>query len=192
VALLATAMMIYGGHKLTSGLVMATSNPNEGVVASTAAATRDLQAIASSIDRAHRAHPVAVRVNTGSKLAMGLIMLLAVAAVFSADPRARQITLAAAWAGIAYQIGDAIFMFRVVRKAMLEIAPVLADLAARQAAGGSKPVPPGTMVDVGIVGTTLVSIGFSVLLLTYFGGRRGRSFFGVGADIARRQPHHGG
>ena len=34
---------------------------------------------------------------------------------------------------------------------------------------------------------------FSVVLLTFFGGRRGRSFFvGPGPNMVRRQPHHGG
>jgi hypothetical protein len=202
VVVLAVAMLLFGGQLLLGGLtilrgfsqeVVRTPEAGAGAVhepAGAAAALADMQALRSSLAQAH---PVAVRMNALSKIALGMLLLFAVAAVFSSDARARGVTLLAAWLGIGYQISDAIFLFVVVRQGMVAAAPtLLATLAASQGAGGGGATPPSVQdllsaADLIIVGTGLPGLLFSVLLLVYFGGRRGRAFFG-----SQREPGHGG
>jgi hypothetical protein len=185
VVVLALAMLIFGGRLLINGVAQLGGPPVDRALEETASAQvgRDLKVLGESLARAYREHPTAVRANGASKVVMGLLLLFAVAAVFVSDPRARAATLVAAWAGIAYQVGDALFLFLIFRKGLVEVAPALVDLAARQTAAGQAPSA-GTlisMMDVVIVGLGLVGIGFSVVLLAFFGGRRGRTFFGVDA-----------
>jgi hypothetical protein len=139
---------------------------------------------------------VAVRLNATSMVATGLLMLFAVAAVFASDPRARRVTMLAAWAGIAFQIADVVFKLLIPRKGMVEAAPMLVNLVARQS-GAARASNPGLLIaalDIYIVSLGVLGVVFSIVLLTFFGGKRGRSFFGAGprADMVRRQPHHGG
>jgi hypothetical protein len=155
VVVLALAMLVFGGHLLLGGASMWR--------ALASAPATDAAAILAALARAH---PLAVRIDAAAKVALALLLLFAVAAVFSSDPRARRATLLAAWAGIVYQIGDGLFLYLVVRRH--SVADVL------------------PLTDALIVGTGLVGIAFSVLLLTFFGGRRGRVFFGPG-----REPRHG-
>jgi hypothetical protein len=193
---LGLAMLVFGGVMLNLG-VRQLREPGwqRGIDPGVSAqVTEDVQAVNESLARAYREHPTAVRINGASKLVMALLLLFAVAAVFASDPRARQATMVAAWAGIAHQIGDVIFMFRVFRRGVIEGAQALVNLAARNSGGGKVPTASAVIsaFDVFIVGVGVLGILFSVVLLTFFGGRRGRTFFGVGADIVRRQPHHGG
>jgi hypothetical protein len=196
VIVLAMAMLVFGG-RLVIHAASQLSGPNiEQALKDGASAhvTQDLQALGQSLAQAYRDHPVAVRINAISTLVMGLLLLFAVAAVFASDPRARKATLLAAWFGIAYQIGDVIFLFSVFRRSVVAVAPMLVALAAQQAPAGKVPTASAfvSIVDVFIVVAGVVGVGFSVVLLTFFGGRRGRTFFGVGADLVGRQPTHGG
>ena len=168
VVVLAMAMLIFGGHLLLGAASMLRGLPGRGLPAPSGAtpAAQDLAAVFASLAAAH---PVAVRVNALSKLVLALLLLYAVAAVFSADPRARGATVLAAWVGIVHQIGDGLFLFLVVRpRSVAELVSV---------------------TDAIIVGTGLLGVAFSVLLLTFFGGRRGRGVFG-----SQRHPRvgHGG
>jgi hypothetical protein len=196
VVLLALAMLVFGGRLLINGVSQLAGPGVERTLqeSSSAQVTQDLQALGESLAQAYRAHPMAVRVNAASKVVMGLLLLFAVAALFASDRRARRATMLAAWAGIAYQIGDAIFLFQIFRKGMVAVAPVLVNLAARQTTADKVPTASAliSMIDILIVGLGVLGILFSVVLLTFFGGRRGRTFFGVGPDLASRQPHHGG
>lgn len=207
-ALLTLAMLVFGGHLLLNGLSIlrgargATPPPatstapaaegEAGAPASPEALFGNLQATTRALAKAH---PWAVRINAVSKVALGALLLFAVAAVYSSDPRGRLATLIAAWAGIAYHVGDALFLFLVVRKVIVAAAPALATLAARQNQGSSgsgagaftTPTAMVTLADVLIVVTGAAGIGFSLVLLRFFGGRRGRAFYGL-----EQQPSHGG
>jgi hypothetical protein len=196
VLVLALAMLVFGGLLLISGARQLAEpggqrglDPNASVQV-----TQDVKAVNEALARAYSEHPTAVRVNALSKVVMGLLMLFAVAAVFASDPRARKATMLAGWLGIAHQVGDLIFMLRIFRKGVVAGAPALVSLAARQSSAGNAPTASAVIsaFDVFIVGLGALGILFSVVLLTFFGGRRGRTFFGVGADIVGRQPHHGG
>ena len=168
VVVLAMAMLIFGGGLLQEAASTLRGLPGRGLSAASGAAPEVQELVAGVASRA-AAHPVAVRLNALSKLVLALLLLYAVAAVFSADPRARGATLLAAWAGIVHQIGDGAFLFLVVwPRSAVELPRVTHAI---------------------ILGTGLLGVAFSVLLLTFFGGRRGRGVFGP-----RRQTRvgHGG
>jgi hypothetical protein len=198
VVVLALAMLVFGGRLLISGIGQMTGSglerPNEE--AASAHNIAEVRAVNDHVELAYREHPVAVRLNATSKVAMGLLMLFAVAAVFASDPRARRVTMVAAWAGIAFQIADVVFKLLILRKGMVAAAPVLVNLVARQSGAARAPSASAVIsaLDIFIVSLGALGILFSVVLLTFFGGKRGRSFFGAGprADMVRRQPHHGG
>jgi hypothetical protein len=198
VVVLALAMLVFGGRLLITGIEQMSGSgmerPNEE--GASAHIISDVKAVNDRVEQSYREHPVAVRLNATSKVAMGLLMLLAVATVFAGDARARKAAMLAAWAGIAFQLTDVAFKLLILRKGMVAAAPVLVNLVARQS--GAARAPSATAVisvlDIFLVSPGILGVLFSVVLLTFFGGRRGRSFFGVGAgaDMVRRQPHHGG
>jgi hypothetical protein len=196
VVVLAMAMLVFGGHLLTGGLSILRALPEPGAATGApgdSPTLEDVRAVRASF--AHE-HPTAVKLNAASKVALGLLMLFAVAAVFASDRRARQATMLAAWAGIGYHVGDALFLFFVVRKGMVAAAPMLASWAASQSAPGTTLSPQMlvSLTDGLIVGTSLVGVAFSVLLLHFFGGPRGRLFFSPGGPVAPLgpgQPNHG-
>jgi hypothetical protein len=187
VVVLALAMLVLGGHLLLGGMTILTMAGEAPRAADGADATaRDLQAVRASLAVTH---PVAVRCNALSKIAFALLLLFAVAAVFSSDRRARGAALLAAWAGIGYHLADGLFLFLVVRKGVVSAAPMLASWAASQVPAGTAVPSVGQLIsftDLLIVVSGLVGIAFCVLLLAFFGGRRGRLFFGAG-----HEPHHG-
>jgi hypothetical protein len=185
VVVLGLAMLAFGGHLLTIGVSTLPEHPRGAI----GDASPDLQGIAAMVSAIADAHPLAVRLNALSKVLLGLLLLYAVAAVFASDPRARWATLLAAWVGIGYHVADGLFRFLVVRPGVVEAAPLLANLVTSQRPAGSTPISGQDMVslhDIVILGTGLGGVAFCVLLLTFFGGRRGRGFFGGGG-----QPSHG-
>jgi hypothetical protein len=188
VIVLATIMLMYGGFQLIDGVATLAGSGLQPPVAETVEASRRQHTLLQAQARAHRAHPGAVRVNAASQVALGLVMLLAVAAVSASDVRARRLTLVAAGAGIVFQVADTIFWFQVMREEI--VRAVLADLSAQIPAGAEGRV--GVAFGVLEVGKALLWVGFSAVVMNFFGGRRGRLFFGVAADMVRRQPHHGG
>lgn len=203
VTLLAVAMLVFGGHLLLGGLsvlkalndsrqasaVTAPVAPPAASVAARDAVSRDLQAFSRSLERSH---PWAVRANAASKIAFGLVMLFAVAAVLSGDRRGRRATLMAAWIGIAYHLTNALFLLMVVRKGILEAAPLLVSLTAARVGGEASVEDVVLLADKALLLATAltatVGLSFSALLLAFFGGRRGRVFYG----LERQQPQHGG
>jgi hypothetical protein len=60
-------------------------------------------------------HARSIRGNAAASLPVALLMLLAAAATMSRDRRGRQIALAAAWTGIAYQLGTLALTYPIVR-----------------------------------------------------------------------------
>jgi len=195
VVVLALAMLVLGGILMISGLTQLTDPEHKRATDpdATVQEIQDRQAMNEAMARAFRAHPAEVRANAVSKMAMSLVLLFAVAAVFGSDPRARRATILAGWIGLAYQASDLLFYFAVYRKGVVAGAPALMNLAARQSTG-KQPTAAAVIAafDVTMVGMAMLGVLFSVVLLTFFGGRRGRTFFGSGADIVRRQPNHGG
>lgn len=137
-----------------------------------------------------RAHPVAAWTQAVARLALALVFLFAVAAVFSDDPRARQASVWAGWGGLALHGGSGLFLLMVVRQGVAGVLPVLQQVSA-QAHARAGDTPPAS-VDLAQLASTLMvqvplltsSLGvlFSILLLVTFGGRRGRLFYNGSAE----------
>jgi hypothetical protein len=199
VVVLGLAMLLSGTFGLAGGLSeLVKSGPARVPNRSTVAATEAMQAIENTLAGLSAAHPVVTRAAALSRIVMSVLTLLAVAAIFSSHGRARQAALLAGWVGIGQELAAAVSFLVVVVPALGELGPLLSELAAREAwLAGPPPAPTRSarLLATGVAVKTLIGIGFSALILTYFGGRRGRLFFGAGADqgaAAARQPNHGG
>jgi hypothetical protein len=188
VVVLAVAMLMSGGRFLVLGANQFFSLRLESALdeASVEQLPPDRKVFADAMTKAVREHPAAVRANAVTKLVLGALLLFAVAAVFSSDPRARRAAMLAAWVEIAFQLGDGLFLFLISRHDLAAIAPTL--LALSQAAGGQAVSAGALQVIAGLVmmGIGLPGIAFAVVLLAYFGGARGRTFFGAGAAADAR------
>jgi len=199
---LALAMLFVGGRFAATAVLELRDpyhpQPFPGAAFS-AHLSEDIAALNAAMAKSYQQHAVAVRVNLASRLLVGLLMLLAAAAVFTSNLQARLVAIVAAYAAIAQQIGDMIFGVRVFGAGLRPVAGVLTNLLTRHSGAklDQNPTVLVSAVDLSIafyvVGPVL-GIVFSIVLLTFFGGRRGRTFFGVGAgpNMVRRQPHHGG
>lgn len=143
------------------------------------------RALAGALERAPRHHPVLFRVMGGVQLGTALLMLLAVAAVFTRDLRGRRMVVIAAAVGIAYQVVNAVFMLAVVRPAILhEAPPLIAELAATgrdrsDALAGKVHTALAASTVFFTVASTLLGIAFHAMLIRFFGGARGRKLYGV-------------
>jgi len=138
--------------------------------------------------------PAALSVHAVARLALGLLYLFAVAAIFSGDGRGRRIAVLSAWAGMVVSLGNAIFVMVVVRQMLPWLLPMLGEAFAQDAARAGRAVPAADavalqarlfLVDVPLV-VTGIGIVFSLILLAYFRGRRMRLFYNQ-----PRQADHG-
>jgi hypothetical protein len=193
--LLAGARLFFGSltdlRRLATGRSMAEVRLDGLANAEQEVLVRGQLALDEAVDRAH---PVAAWVQVVVRLALALVFLFAVAAVFSSDPRARRVSVLAGWAGLALHLGSGAFLLVVVRQGVADAVPVLQQIAAKAHAGTGN-APPTTaelaqlastlMVQVPLLAASL-GVLFSVLLLVTFGGRRGRLFYNDGVEA-----HHG-
>ena len=191
--LLAGARLFLGSltdlRRLVTGRSMAALRLDGVVDAEQEVLIRGQLALDEAVDRAH---PVAARVQAAARLALGLVFLFAVAAVFSDDPRARSASVLAAWIGMALHAGSGLFVLTAVRGRVADLLPALQQVAAQAHARTGD--TPSASADLAQLASTLViqvpllsaalGVLFSVLLLVTFGGRRGRLFYndGVKAD----------
>ena len=191
--LLAGARLFLGSltdlRRLVTGRSMAELRLDGVVDAEQEVLIRGQLALDEAVDRAH---PVAARVQAAARLALGLVFLFAVAAVFSDDPRARSASVLAAWIGMALHAGSGLFVLTAVRGRVADLLPALQQVAAQAHARTGD--TPSASADLAQLASTLViqvpllsaalGVLFSVLLLVTFGGRRGRLFYngGVKAD----------
>jgi hypothetical protein len=128
------------------------------------------------------AHARTIRGNAAASLPVALLMLFAAAAMLSRDRRGRQLALAAAWTGIAYQLATLALTFPVVRDYAGQAAPLLARLVALQADGPGAGATPEVLAKVVVafpVFTSAIAIAGSLVLIGTFGGRRGRVLYGL-------------
>jgi hypothetical protein len=189
VIVLTFAMLLLGGRFVKTGLDQVVNRRLPWVIDDSVAAEmpREQRVFGEMMVRGAQAHTVAVQVDGVARLVMGGLLLLTVAAVFSSDPRARQAAMVAAWAHIAFQLGDGIFLYIISRQELAAMAPTL--LAASQ---GASKGPAGSVqalllsaaVSFEVVG--LPFIAFSLVQLKFFGGTRGRTFFGAGTAADAR------
>jgi hypothetical protein len=174
-------------RRLATGKSMADVSLNGLANAEQEVMIRGQVALDEAVDRAH---PVAAWIQGVARLALALVLLFAVAAVFSDDPRARLASVWAAWGGLALYGGNGAFLLMVVRKEVAAAWPILQQVAvqAHARAGDTPPAPADLaqlastlMVQVPLL-TSSLGVLFSVVLFVTFGGRRGRLFYNGGSD----------
>jgi hypothetical protein len=188
--LLSSLTLVYGGVLLVSSLE-ALRDPRAAThVPATRAMTPAEDEIARQLvdvgARVASAHARSIRGNAAVSLPVALLMLFAAAATMSRDRRGRSVALAAAWTGIAYQLATLAFTFPIVRDYATQAAPLLARLVALQGetTDGATPEVVAKVVMAFPVLTSAVAIAGSLVLIGYFGGRRGRVLYG----LERRRP----
>jgi hypothetical protein len=189
--LLSSLTLVYGGVLLVSSL----DTLRDPRAAAHHPATRPLtlaeEEIAKEIlevgTRVAVAHARAIRANAAVSLPVALLMLFAAASTISRDRRGRQVALVAGWTGIVYQLGTLALTFPFVRDYAAQTAPLVARLVALQSDGaqmgagaGATPEAVAKVVVAAFpVFTSAVSIASSLVLIRYFGGRRGRVLYGL-------------
>ncbi len=184
--LLSSLTLIYGGVLLVSSLE-ALRDPRAAThLPATRAMTPAEEEIARQLldvgQRVASAHARSIRGNAAVSLPVALLMLFAAASTISRDRRGRQIALAAAWTGIVYQLATLGLTFPIVRDYAAQAAPLLARLVALQAESPDPSATPEVVAKVVIafpVVTSLIAIAGSLILIGYFGGRRGRVLYGL-------------
>jgi hypothetical protein len=186
--LLSSFTLVYGGVMLVSGLETlrdpraATHFPLRQAL--TPAQEDLLRQILDIGAHVAATHARAIRANAAAALPVGLLLLFAAASTISRDRRGRKITLAAAWAGIVYQLASLGLTFPLIREYARLAAPELAQLVALQADGPGANATPEVAAQA-VVGfpvlTTALAIAGSLVLIRYFGGRRGRVLYGLEA-----------
>lgn len=129
--------------------------------------------------------PAILLIHSLARLALGLVYLFAVAAVFSRDPRGRRASILAGWVGLAVSAGNALFLVLTVRPSLPWILPNLSQALAQDAVRAGRPTPLLEevaeqarlfLLEVPLVISAMGAV-FSLILLAYFAGRRARMFY---------------
>jgi hypothetical protein len=178
VVVLTMAMLLFGGRQVFMGLAGLTNNPPAQVLTDEMSPEAKARGAAfnGAMARLYQEHAGAVRVEGAAQLVLGALLCFAVAAVFSSDPRARPAAMAAAGIGLVFEVADTLFL-------SLNLGPMLVPLV-RHAAGAEAPSDRVVLLaaDLMMVVYAVPAVGLCAVLLAFFGGRRGRTFFGVDAD----------
>ena len=187
---LTSAMLVYGGITLV-GALLTLREPKAMSVMAIANMARPteppetmqkLEALSAELVDRHRGQ---IRAGALVSLAVGLLTLYAVAAILSRDPLGRRLAMLTACVGIAYQIGSLPLGVVMARQAAAQGGPVLAQVvidSGRQPSGFTAAQLPQLMIIPAILAAAL-GVLCCLVLLGYFGGRRGRALYGL--DLPR-------
>jgi hypothetical protein len=185
---LAATMLLSGGVTLVSGLllfrdpraVVRHTIHNVPRAPAVEEAVRKLEPILDGIVERHR---TGLRIDAIAMVVFGLFTLYAVAAVLSRDRNGRRLAVLTAVFGITYQLAELPLSVSIAKEIVALAGPLLADIiiAAGDAAGRSQAEL------VAALNTTaarsplfaVIGLGWCLLLLIYFGGRRGRELYGL-------------
>jgi hypothetical protein len=200
VMVLASMMLLAGGYSLISGLlklrdpgVVLTIVMSEDTTSSTSEEDmklrRDLATLRAATVRPHRA---AIRAEAGAEVALALFALYATAAVLSRDRHGRALSVALGGLVILYRLaalpvylgvmrdfagrGADLLAFALLQNAKEPQAVKAAELAQRLRSA---------MISEPIV-VAVLGIAAALLLVGFFGGRRGRALYGL--EAAPRAP----
>jgi len=182
---LAATMLMYGGLTLVAGLLtlrdpraiarQAISNQPR-----TPAAEEVVHKLEPILDGIVYRHRVGVRADAIASIAYGVLMLYAVAAVLSRDRNGRRLVVLTALAGIVYQLGELPLKVRIARETVFATGPLLAEIMpAGGKAGGHSQAELMATLDAATVLVAALGVGWCLLLLRFFGGRRGRELYGL-------------
>lgn len=180
---LAATMLLFGGRDLVSGLLalrdpgaqFSIRNVARGPAAEEAA--RKLEPIVAGVIDRHRP---ALRAMAIVSIALGAFILYAVAAVLSRDRNGRRLALLTAIFGIAYVLAGPPLTLSVWKEFVVAGGPLL--LESLSAAGQAVAQTQAELLAALHMTAALVvvaGLGWCVLVLVYFGGRRGRELYGI-------------
>jgi len=182
---LAATMMLFGGQTLIEGL-LTVRDPKAIVrmVGQTQVRTpledeaqRKLEPIRDAIVERHR---LALRIDAVVSIAMGAFVLYAAAAALSRDRNGRRLALLTAVLGFAFFAGSLALWVRMAKETVDAAGPLLTEIASNATRGASRSSAQlGTAVVARPPLLAAVGVGWCVLLLVYFGGRRGRELYGL-------------
>jgi hypothetical protein len=185
-----SAMMVYAGISLVDALSLfrqpraltAVALADIARASGQVEAAIHLDALSAVIVAGHRR---AVRIDTLLAIAVALLTLYAVAAILSRDRRARAVTLAAAWSGLLYQLGSLPFAVGLARQAAGLGAPVLQQFLVQtgRPMPGLPPADVTNALEAAVAAMPVLraslGLGWSLAMLIFFGGRRGRVLLGT-------------
>jgi hypothetical protein len=127
-------------------------------------------------------HHEAIRAVTLAAIALALVTLYAVAAILSRDKHGRRLALVTAWLIIAYQLGSLPVFLRIARDHATQSAPLLAEIIGGTTSAEERLQLVQKITSLTVIEPYVVSafgVGWALLLMAYFGGRRGRQLYGI-------------
>lgn len=183
---LVAALMLMSATRLgLSGLLTLRGQPGVVPAQSNAAIPAEeapAKAIEVAMQRVEQRHPLLVKALAGFQLGIAMLVLYVVASIFTLDPRGRMLALLAAWVGVLYHAVNAVFGLAVVRPEILRVAPELARRLSSTISGSSAGEVEATIKALAVIMplvTALFGILFCVVIMAFFGGRRGRRLYGL-------------
>jgi hypothetical protein len=180
---LAGTMLLFGGGTLVGGLMTVRDpqarNAIRNVPRPPAAeeAVRKLEPILEEVVNRHRA---ALRADAVVSIGFGVFTLYAVAAILSRDRNGRRLALLTAIGGIVFQVAELPLKMKIASETVAAGGPLLAQIMTAAGEGGSHTDAELTTALHAAAGLfAAAGVGWCLLLLVYFGGRRGRELYGV-------------
>jgi hypothetical protein len=187
---LSALMLIAGGYALVQGMVRlhhpaTVLRIGAGDTADSPAELDLRQRLMAARSAAVATRTSAIRIEAVAQVLVALLTLYATAALLAHDRHGRTLTLAAAALAIVYQLGTLPGDLDLARDFAGRTAPLLAELPPVGGAAGERAQAPATREDIALVLTfwhlltAALGIAGSLVLLTFFGGRRGRALYGI-------------
>jgi len=187
---LTSSMLVYGGVTLVSALLMLREPRAMAVMAienmarpvdATAESTETVQKLEALSNAIVERHKAEVRAGALISLGVALLTLYTVAALLTRDSRGRKLAMLTAGVGIVYQLGGLPLGVVMARQAAAEGSALLSQVvieSGREPPGFTPAQLSHLMVVPAILAGLLGALACLVLLY-YFGGRRGRALYGL-------------
>lgn len=191
VLVLASVMLLTGGSSLVAGLlklrdpstIVLTIGTNDAADSDVQVQlNRQLAQVRAAVVSPHRGM---IRTEAAFEIVLALFTLYATAAVLSRDRNGRALTLGVVALSIAYQLGTLPVYLSLTREFASRGAELMAQLMIQSAGGKATPdaAEIARRLRSAIVGgpvvAAVISIAGSLVLLAFFGGRRGRALYGL-------------
>ena len=205
--ILSSLMLLAGGYSLVAGLMKLRDPATVLMVgASDAAGSEADMELNRQLNLARTTaigpHRTALKVESVAEIAIALFTLYATAAVFSRDKRGRALSLAVGGLGILYQLSVLPIYLSLTRDYATRGAGLLATSIIRTVGETQSDLTPEQItarLHSAIVSGPIVAAGVgvagSLLLLVFFGGRRGQILYGLRKPPQtdrRREPREAG
>lgn len=197
VLIMASVMLMAGGYSLVAGLLklrdpaIVLTMGNHDAAGSEAELQLNRR-LAAARAAAVAPHERKVQIEAVFEVVLALFTLYATAAVWLRDRNGRALALGVGAAGIVYQLGTLPVYLSLMRDYAARGADLLAQVIIQSAAAGTTPDhgEVTSRLRSAIVGgpvvVTVISIAGSLVLLAFFGGRRGRALYGIDGPPATR------